>query len=159
MLTAEVPASQEQVRARHILVDDETKANLIYEMAVAGTRDWADLAAQFSTDASNADEGGYLGWFGKGAMVAEFEQAAFAAAAGEITKPVKTSFGWHVIQVLDKGQRPLDASQLQEARTQAFEDWLKAQREALDAACQPVVQSFDNWFDQVPTEPALPQGG
>jgi parvulin-like peptidyl-prolyl isomerase len=60
------------------------------------------MAEDYSEDVGSAQDGGNLGWFGKGAMVEPFEQAAFALEAGEMSEPVKTQFGWHLIKVEDK---------------------------------------------------------
>ncbi len=91
----------EQVRARHILVADEKTAQEV-EAKLKSGGDFAALAKQYSTDPSSKDKGGELGFFGKGQMVPSFQAAAFAAAVGTITAPVKSPFGYHVIQVEEK---------------------------------------------------------
>lgn len=89
--------------------------------------DFATLAAEYSDDQSNAQNGGDLGWFGKGAMVAAFEEAAFALPVGEVSDPVKTDFGYHLILVDEKdANRPKDPAQLDQERAQAFQAWLDA---------------------------------
>jgi peptidyl-prolyl cis-trans isomerase C len=91
---------QEEVHARHILVKTEDEAKEIIKELDAG-KDFAELAKAKSTD-PNKSEGGDLGYFGKGRMVKEFEDAAFALKKGEYTKtPVKTQFGYHVIKIED----------------------------------------------------------
>ena len=97
-----------QVRASHILLrvdgDDEAVAARAAELAAearAGA-DFAELARQHSEDETNAENGGDLGPFGRGRMVPEFENAAFALAAGEISDPVRSPFGYHVINVTEK---------------------------------------------------------
>ncbi len=100
---SEEKQSEFEVQARHILVETAEEAKgIIAELQ--GGADFAELAKARSTGPSGP-EGGYLGYFGKGMMVPEFEQAAFALNAGEITQePVMTQFGYHVILVEDKRQ-------------------------------------------------------
>src|SRR4030067_1722075 len=96
-IVGEFACVEDQVRAQHILVADEILAKDIHQRAVDG-EDWFKLAAEYSTDASNKDQGGDLGWFGKGAMVAEFEQAAYnLTKPGQISEPVQSQIGWHRI--------------------------------------------------------------
>jgi peptidyl-prolyl cis-trans isomerase C len=92
---------QEEIRARHILVKTEEEAKAIIAELDAG-KSFVDLAKEKSTD-PNKSEGGDLGYFTKGRMVPEFEEAAFALEKGAYTKtPVKTQFGFHVILLEDK---------------------------------------------------------
>src|SRR5690606_32684378 len=92
---------QEEVNARHILVKTEEEAKAIIADLDAG-KDFAELAKEKSEDSNKAD-GGDLGWFSKGRMVPEFEEAAFALEKGAYTKtPVKSQFGFHVIKLEDK---------------------------------------------------------
>jgi len=88
-----------QVNAAHILVDTEKKAKEILEMAYGGEK-FSDLAKKYSSCPSKKN-GGDLGWFSRGDMVKEFENAAFSADKGAIVGPVRTQFGWHLIYVKD----------------------------------------------------------
>lgn len=101
---ADMP-QEEEVRARHILVKTEEEANKLIADLDAG-KDFIELAKEHSTD-PNKSEGGDLGYFGKGRMVPEFEEAAFALETGSYSKtPVQSQFGFHVIKVEDKRIAP-----------------------------------------------------
>ena len=89
------------VSAKHILTDSEEKCNQILESIVSGEKVFEDAAKEFSTCPSG-QRGGDLGEFGKGQMVKEFEDAAFAAEIGHVVGPVKTQFGYHLIKVEEK---------------------------------------------------------
>ena len=93
--------SEEQVRARHILVESEQKAREIFEKIAHGD-DFAKLAREHSKDPGSKERGGDLGYFGKGMMVPQFEEAAFKLAKGEVSQPFQTQFGWHIIKVEDR---------------------------------------------------------
>jgi peptidyl-prolyl cis-trans isomerase D len=109
------------------LEEAEALANEIYERLRNG-EDFAELAAEYSDDLSNAQNGGDLGWFARGQMVAPFEDAAFALEPGEISEPVETQFGFHIIELIDKDDaRPKDESTLEQERFQAYRDWVQAQ--------------------------------
>ena len=91
----------EEIEARHILVETEEEAAEVVSRLTEG-EDFTELAGEYSTDLSNKDEGGYLGFFGRGEMVEEFEKAAFNLVVGEISEPVLTDFGYHIIEILDR---------------------------------------------------------
>ena len=99
-----------ELRARHILVKTEAEARDVVEKVHRG-EDFAELAKTTSTGPSKT-QGGDLGYFTKGQMVKEFEEAAFALKPGDVSEPVKTQFGWHVIKIEDKrekGAPPFDS--------------------------------------------------
>ncbi|MGG7622233.1 foldase protein PrsA [Bacillus coreaensis] len=104
-------ATAEQVQASHILVADEATANEVKSKLDAG-EDFSELAKEYSTDTTTAESGGDLGYFSSGDMVAEFEEVAFALGVDEISAPVKTEYGYHIIKVVDH----------QEAKEANFED-------------------------------------
>lgn len=90
--------------------------------------DFAELAAEYSEDQSNASDGGDLGWFGPGRMVPEFEEVAFSLEIGQVSEPVSTTFGYHLIEVLEIDEtRPKDEAQLEQERAQAYQEWLQEQ--------------------------------
>lgn len=91
------------VSAKHILTDAEEKCQTILESILNGEKTFEDAAKEFSTCPSGA-RGGDLGQFGRGQMVKEFEDVAFAAEIGEVKGPVKTQFGYHLIKVENKSE-------------------------------------------------------
>lgn len=95
---------EEEVNAAHILVESEDKAKEIVAKLAAGA-DFAELARE-STDVGSGSRGGDLGWFGRGMMVPEFENAVFALKPGEVSAPVQSRFGWHVIKLLGTREKP-----------------------------------------------------
>src|SRR6266853_4665825 len=92
--------AEEEVHARHILVESEDEAKAILEQ-IKGGADFAALAKEKSKDPGAAD-GGDLGYFTKDQMVPEFSEVAFKMYPGQLSNPVKTQFGWHVIKIEDK---------------------------------------------------------
>ncbi len=90
----------EEVEARHILVADRETADEVVALLNAGG-DFAELAAEYSIDFNNKDNAGYLGFFSRGEMVQEFDEVVFALEVGEISAPVQTDFGFHIIELLD----------------------------------------------------------
>lgn len=91
---------QTEIEASHILVGDEETANDILAQLNDGG-DFAELAEEHSTDTTSAVEGGQLGYFTAGDMVPEFEEAAYSLAIDEISEPVQSTWGWHIIKVTD----------------------------------------------------------
>ncbi len=98
--------NEQEVRARHILVPTEDEAKAILAEVKKGT-DFAELAKQKSKDPGAAAEGGDLGYFGKDQMVPEFAETAFKLDKGQVSDPVKTQFGWHIIKVEDTRTKPV----------------------------------------------------
>jgi len=90
-----------EIKARHILVADEAAAKEVKAKLDAGGK-FEDLAKEYSTDTGTAKKGGDLGWFGTGEMVPEFEEAAYALKKNEISEPIQSQYGYHIIQLLDK---------------------------------------------------------
>jgi foldase protein PrsA len=90
-----------EIKARHILVEDEKTAKEVKKKLDEGGK-FEDLAKEYSKDPGSAQNGGDLGWFGAGKMVPQFEQAAYALKVDEISAPVKSEHGYHIIQLTDK---------------------------------------------------------
>ena len=96
-------ASKASATAKHVLVDNEGKANQIKEEIESGAKSFEDAAKEYSTCPS-AQKGGSLGTFGRGQMVKEFENAVFDGELNKVIGPVKTQFGYHLIWVDDKNE-------------------------------------------------------
>lgn len=144
-----VSPDQEMVWARHILVADEATAQQVLDKLKAG-EDWNTLALEYSTDTSTSADGGDLGWFTKGKMVKPFEDAAWALGIGEISEPVETDYGFHIIQVLGHEVRQLSADELSTAQTNAYNQFIEDAKEEFG------VTKYDVWAKNVPTEPTIP---
>jgi parvulin-like peptidyl-prolyl isomerase len=144
-----VPCEEEQVWAQHILVADAALAKTIKGKLDAG-EDWFSLVETYSTDEGSKSQGGDLGWFGSGDMVKEFEDAAFALKVGEVSEPVQSQFGWHIIRVLGHENRPLTATECQTLKETKFQDWLTEYRQAAQ------VEILDYWQEIVPLQPTMP---
>ena len=150
ILSADITQTQEQIWVRHILVEDELTALEVTDKLADG-QDFVVLAAEYSSDETNKDNGGDLGWFALGMMVQPFEEAAFALEVGEISDPVQTDFGWHILQALGKEQMPIDEAALENLRNQAFSEWMIEKRLEYE------LEINEDWISFVPSEPVLPQ--
>ena len=131
-------SQQEQVEASHILVEDEKTANEVIQKLDEG-EDFSELAAEYSTD-STAENGGELGYFGTGEMVAEFESAAFSQEVGIYSEPVKTEYGYHIIKVTDHI----------EAKEVSYEDAKEEIRDLLFG--QKMDELYPTWIQEVMTD-------
>lgn len=147
----DTPNTEEQVLARHILVSDPQLAGAVYALLKNG-RDFAEAAQKYSEDKGSGANGGDLGWFTKGAMVPEFEQAAFSQPVGEIGKPVQSQFGYHIIQVIAREKLPVSASRYEQLQQEEFNTWLTKTRE--DAKTAETIKTFDDaWQSNIPVMP------
>lgn len=139
-IMSEVPQRADQVRAAHILVGTEELATQLYEQATGGA-DFGQLARTSSTDTTTAATGGQLGWFTQQELAPPLAEAAFALQPGEISQPVQTEFGWHIIQVLERqDDRPLTAAQYQLAKDKAVEAWLQQERDQATISTEAEVE-------------------
>lgn len=89
----------DKIKCAHILVEKQSQALAILERLKKGDK-FADLAKELSLDTGCGKRGGDLGYFGRGKMVKPFETAAFALSVGQISEPIKTEFGYHIIKRL-----------------------------------------------------------
>jgi peptidyl-prolyl cis-trans isomerase C len=140
-----------EVHARHILVPDEATAKkIIADLKKGG--DFAALSKQYSKDPSAAQQGGDLGFFKKGDMVPEFAEVAFTLKDGEIApNPVKTQFGWHVIQVV--GHRTAPPPNFEQARDELRQSMIQAavQKEVASVRSAVKIEKFN--MDGTPVKP------
>lgn len=134
-------AQGEQVEASHILVATKEEADEVAGK-LKGGEDFADLAAEYSTDTATAEKGGALGSFGTGEMAAEFEEAAFAMKVDEISEPVETEYGFHIIKVtgkteaaeakLEDNKEKIKELLFDEALNTEYTAWLADKKESAD---------------------------
>ena len=151
ILSAGVINEEEQVWARHILVEDLDTAEMILTNLDDGESTWEDLALEYSIDTSNAANGGDLGWFSEGTMVTEFNDAAFDGEIGEILGPVETQFGFHLIEVLGHEVRPLDDTEFENRINLALVDLISEIKGPAEEAGE--IDLIENWTKYTPTQP------
>ncbi|MDQ4075359.1 MAG: peptidylprolyl isomerase [Chloroflexota bacterium] len=145
----EVDTTEEQIHVAHILVETEEEAEEVVERLEAG-ESFEELAAELSTDESNAEAGGDLGWFPRGQMVEAFEEAAFALdEPGEISEPVETQFGWHVIKLIEgPEEREKAEATIEQERNQEWVTFLQNAKADAD-----VLRYWD--IDDLPDDPFI----
>jgi len=124
----------EEIRASHILTVEAETARTIRER-LEGGEGFAELAKEYSEDVGTRDNGGDLGWFGRGEMVSAFEEAAFALQVGELSEPVETQFGHHIILVTER--REAHTPTLAEVQEQVREDFVNEE----------TSRRFEEWYD------------
>jgi len=150
--------SEEEVHARHILLETEEKATAVLA-EIQGGKAFAEAAKEHSTGPSGPN-GGDLGYFTAGAMVKPFSDSAFAMQAGDVSAaPVQTEFGWHLIKVEDRRTQPQPT--LDEMREQISQDLTQTvATEILDGLRGTAeVEKFDIEGNPLPEEPAAPAEG
>lgn len=136
--------AEEQVKASHILIkldenataEDEAKAKEKIDNILAQIRAGADFAAMAKehSEDSSGPKGGDLGFFGRGRMVKKFEEAAFALSEGEISEPVRTNFGYHIIRLEEK--KPAKYKKSEEVRDQVLEKMVKEEEGWAEAGAE-----------------------
>lgn len=126
-------AGEDEFDASHILVESEEEAKALKTQLDDGA-DFAELARENSTGPSGPD-GGALGWFGKGQMVPEFEAAVIALEKGQVSDPVQTQFGWHLVKLNDK--RKTEAPELDAVRDELAQT---IQQDAIQARIDELTQ-------------------
>jgi peptidyl-prolyl cis-trans isomerase C len=133
---------EEEVSARHILVESKDKARELYEKLAHGS-DFAQLAKEHSKDPGSKDQGGELGFFTRGQMVPQFEEAAFKLGKGEVGEPFQSQFGWHIVRVDDRRQRPVPRFEAIKDRVVADMIHKKAQQIAGDLRGKAQIEYID----------------
>lgn len=141
--------TQEMIHAKHILVETEELAKDIAGQLVAGG-DWDALAAEHSLDQSNKDAGGDLGWFNSRTMVEEFTKVAFQTEEGEISDPVETQFGWHLIYVLGHEEQEMSEQEYYEFRERQLEELMVYVRNVAG------IEFVEGWENYIPDYPQIP---
>ncbi|MEM7532019.1 MAG: peptidylprolyl isomerase [Chloroflexota bacterium] len=127
-------------------LEAEALAGAVKQLLESGS-DFGEIAADYSDDPGSGANGGDLGWFSRGVMVPEFEEAAFSLPIGEISDPIQTQFGFHVIEVLERDEnRPKEESTVDQERRQAYAEWI--QERVLEAE----VERPSDLLDRLPAE-------
>jgi peptidyl-prolyl cis-trans isomerase C len=133
---------EEEVSARHILVETEEQAKALKEQLDKGA-DFAKLAKENSKDPGSKDDGGNLGYFGHGQMVPQFEDVVFKLKKGEVSEPVKTQFGWHLIKLDDRRMKKPPAFEVVKDRIVQSMLLQKAQKIATDLRASAKIEVVD----------------
>jgi peptidyl-prolyl cis-trans isomerase C len=133
---------EEEVSARHILVETEDKAKELKDKLKSGG-DFVALAKENSKDPGSKDTGGDLGYFGHGQMVPEFEGAVFKMAKGDVSDPIKTQFGWHLIKLEDKRTKAPPAFEIVKDRILQSMLLRRAQESAIDLRTKAKIEYVD----------------
>lgn len=159
VLEAEVGQSAEQVHAAHILVSTKDLADSLYQQLQQPDANFEQLAKDNSTDTSTAPNGGDLGWFPRGIMVAAFDDVAFATAPGQISQPFQTQFGWHIIKVYaTEPDRPMTDQQISQVKSNKVQKWLDDQKAAMniESEAKPTPTPAEQTFEAPPDAPPTP---
>lgn len=137
---------QEQVWARHIVVNDEAQAQAIYDRLISG-EDFETVATEVYSGTGNTSD---LGWFGLGTIDSNAEKVVFNTEIGQITEPIQTASGWEIYQVLGHEVRPLSDTEFEQLKQTVFQNWLD-QRKTTEG-----VETFEIWKTKVPLKPTIP---
>ena len=146
-ITADVSPQQDQVWARHIVVNDQTQAQTIYDELKQNPDNFVSIATEVYSGTSNTID---LGWFSKDTLDPAAQDIVWAMKIGEISQPIQTSGGWEIYQVLGHEVRTLSDTDFQTLKQTVFQNWIDDQKTAENA------QIFDIWQSRVPMSPTVP---
>jgi len=128
-LSADIPATQEQVHARRITLGTQEEATAALAQLRSGEAEFEDIARDKSKDLTSQSQGGDLGWLPRGLESTQFDDQAFRLGVGELGDPVTSPQGWEILQVLEKGQRALTPEQLDRLKSKAYDQWIRTTRD------------------------------
>lgn len=130
-----------EVKAQHILVDDEETANEVKKKLDDGEK-FEDLVAEYSTDEASAESDGDLGYFSAGDMIPEFEEVAFSMESGDISDPVQSQFGYHIIKVNDVREKEESIGDFDELKDELKSELVlqQANQEDIQAKLQELIK-------------------
>lgn len=157
----------EEVRASHILVKTEAEAKDVLKKLKGGA-DFSKLAAELSLDPGSAKNGGDIGYFGRGKMIPEFEGAAFKLKQGELSEPVRTQFGYHIIKITgrkhgqlveyDKVKEIIHQRMVREKQKKVFEEWVAGLRKGANIKVnEDVFKSMTEGKKEAPKPAEVPK--
>jgi parvulin-like peptidyl-prolyl isomerase len=151
-ITKDMKPEQEQVWVRHSIVATEEEAKKALEEINAGA-DFAEVTKIYSTDGTK-DNGGDLGWMGLEDQNwdQDFLKAAFTLTqVGEISAPIQTQFGYHLIKLIGRAVNPVDETKFQEMKYVKFQNWIQSIKDQRSD-----ITILDDWAAAVPAIPAVP---
>jgi len=145
----DVVQDQDQVWARQIVVTDTVTAQNVLQRLQKG-EDFGKIAKELSTDTQTKAKGGDMGWFSKDSQPAVISDVAFKLGIGQISQPIQSSDGYHILQIVGHEVRTISDSDYQTQRDNKFQIWLTNQRNKTN------VVTYDLWKSVVPSDPAIP---
>jgi parvulin-like peptidyl-prolyl isomerase len=147
---ADLPRNEDQVHLAQIVVADEATANSVRARIVAG-ESFSAVAKEVSLDTASKANGGDIGWIAEGTPPSDMEKAAFAMNSGEISQPIQTSVTtWVIIQLMDKGSRPMAADKYANQQQVYYQQWLQNAQNATGVVDKKTIPS-----DLSPTDPTV----
>ncbi len=142
-------SKQDEVWLRQIVVADEATANDVLARLKNG-EDFGKLAGELSTDTNSKASGGDLGWNMKGTLPTDVERIAYSLQIGQLSDPIQSPLGWHIIQLLGHEVKTLNDSEYQSLRSQRFQEWITNQKNNAK------IEIRNIWQEASPADPTLP---